>query len=70
MFPDLERLIQLQQLDNAASDATRVVEAIPSRIEALDVQLTAGAASWISVIACFSAVVGLLWGNWMRRVRR
>jgi len=33
-------------------------------------QLTAGAASWISVIACFSAVVGLLWGNWMRRVRR
>ena len=45
MFPDLERLIQLQQLDNAASDATRVVEAIPSRIEALDVQLTAGAAA-------------------------
>jgi predicted nucleic acid-binding Zn-ribbon protein len=45
MFPDLERLIRLQQLDNAASDATRIVEAIPSRIEALDAQLTAGAAA-------------------------
>ncbi len=45
MFPDLERLIRLQQLDDAASEATRVVEAIPSRIEALDAQLTAGAAA-------------------------
>ncbi|MEO2197903.1 MAG: C4-type zinc ribbon domain-containing protein [bacterium] len=45
MFPDLERLIRLQQLDAAASEATRVVEAIPSRIEALDAQLTAGAAA-------------------------
>lgn len=42
MLPDLERLIQLQRLDNTASDAQRVVDAIPSRIDALDAQLAAG----------------------------
>jgi hypothetical protein len=41
MLPDLERLIQLQQLDNTAADAQRIVDAIPSRIEALDAELTA-----------------------------
>lgn len=41
MLPDLERLIQLQQLDNTAADAQRVVDAIPSRIEALDAKLAA-----------------------------
>jgi len=40
MLPDLERLIQLQQLDNTAADAQRVIDTIPSRIEALDAELT------------------------------
>ncbi len=42
MLPDLDRLIRLQRLDNTASDAQRVVDAIPSRIDALDSQLAAG----------------------------
>ena len=45
MLPDLERLIQLQQLDSTAADAQRVVDAIPSRIEALDAELTARTAA-------------------------
>ncbi len=45
MLPDLKRLIQLQQLDNTAADAQRVVDAIPSRIEALDAELTARTAA-------------------------
>ena len=40
MLPDLKRLIQLQQLDNTAADAQRVIDTIPSRIEALDAELT------------------------------
>jgi len=42
MLPDLERLIQLQQLDTAADEARRAVGGIPSRIEALDTRLRAG----------------------------
>jgi predicted nucleic acid-binding Zn-ribbon protein len=45
MLPDLKRLIQLQQLDNTAADAQRIVDAIPSRIEALDAELTARTAA-------------------------
>jgi len=45
MLPDLKRLIQLQQLDSTAADAQRVVDAIPSRIEALDAELTARTAA-------------------------
>ena len=41
MLPDLERLIRLQQLDNAADEARRTVAGIPSRIEGLDTRLTA-----------------------------
>ena len=41
MLPDLERLIRLQQLVNAATAAQRTVDAIPARIEDLDIRLTA-----------------------------
>ena len=41
MLPDLERLIRLQRLDDAAAEAQRAVGAIPGRIEALDARLTA-----------------------------
>ncbi len=43
MLPDLERLIQLQQLDTAADEARRTVAGIPSRIEDLDTRLKTGA---------------------------
>ena len=39
MLPDLQRLIQLQQLANRVTDAQRGADAIPSRIAALDEQL-------------------------------
>ncbi len=39
MLPDLQRLIQLQRLANRAADAQRAVDAIPSRVAALDDQL-------------------------------
>ena len=42
MLPDLERLIQLQQLDTAADEARRAVGGMPSRIEDLDTRLRAG----------------------------
>ena len=32
--------------------------------------MTAGAAGWTALIAAVSAPAGLLWGNWMARVRR
>mgnify|MGYP000439253363 CR=1 FL=1 len=41
MLPDLERLIQLQQLDTATDEARRTVDGIPSRIEDLDTRLRA-----------------------------
>ncbi len=45
MLPDLERLIRLQQLDNAAAEAQRTVDAMPARIEALDARLSTSAAA-------------------------
>ena len=39
MLPDLDQLIQLQQLVNAAAEAQRDVDAIPSHIAALDDRL-------------------------------
>jgi len=41
MLPDLERLIRLQQLDNAAIAAQRTVDAIPIQIAQLDDRRTA-----------------------------
>jgi|TARA_B100001971_G_scaffold204722_1_gene221211 predicted nucleic acid-binding Zn-ribbon protein len=45
MLPDLERLIRLQQLDNATTEAQRTVDAMPSRIEALDARLANSSAA-------------------------
>ena len=45
MLPDLERLIRLQRLDDAADEAQRTVDAIPARIEALDTRLAASTAA-------------------------
>ena len=39
MLPDLDQLIQLQQLVNAAAEAQRDVDAIPGHITALDDRL-------------------------------
>jgi len=41
MLPDLERLIRLQQLDNAAADARRAIAALPTRLQMLDDRLQA-----------------------------
>ena len=41
MLPDLERLIRLQQLDNAATAAQRTVDAIPTQIAQLNDRRTA-----------------------------
>ena len=45
MLADLERLIRLQRLDDAAAEVERTVDAIPARIEALDTRLTASTAT-------------------------
>ena len=45
MLPDLERLIRLQRLDTAVDEARRTVDGIPSRIEDLDIRLTASTAA-------------------------
>lgn len=42
MLPDLERLIRLQQLDNATLETRRSVAAVPGRLAALDERLEAG----------------------------
>ena len=42
MLPDLERLIRLQQLDNATLETRRSVAAVPGRLAALDERLQAG----------------------------
>ena len=41
MLPDLERLIRLQRLDNAAVETRRAVAAIPERMTALEARLHA-----------------------------
>ena len=41
MLPDLERLIRLQHLDNAAVETRRTVAAVPERLNALDERLQA-----------------------------
>ena len=45
MLPDLEQLIKLQQLDTGADEAQRTVDAIPSRVDDLDMRLTARTAA-------------------------
>jgi predicted nucleic acid-binding Zn-ribbon protein len=45
MLPDLDRLIRLQRLDNAAVATRRTAEAIPERIADLDARVTAGNAA-------------------------
>jgi hypothetical protein len=45
MLPDLERLIRLQQLDNATFEAQRTVDAMPSRLDDLDARLASCAAA-------------------------
>ncbi len=42
----------------------------PFQYEFWGAPMTAGATGWTALIAVFSAVAGLLWGNWMARVRR
>ncbi len=44
MNPDLERLIRLQELDDATELARRQIEEIPGRLEALDARLASAAA--------------------------
>ncbi|MXY24292.1 MAG: hypothetical protein F4Y45_07195 [Acidobacteria bacterium] len=42
----------------------------PFQYEFWGAPMTAGAAGWTGLIAAVSAVAGLVWGNWMARVRR
>ena len=41
MLPDLERLIRLQELENTVEDTRRTIEAIPSKLEALEGRVAA-----------------------------
>ena len=41
MLPDLERLIRLQELENTVEDARHTIEAIPSKLEALEGRVAA-----------------------------
>ena len=42
----------------------------PFQYEFWGATMTAGAAGWAGLIAAVSAMAGLVWGNWMARVRR
>ena len=41
MLPDLESLIQLQRLENAATDASAKIEALPGRLDAIEARVAA-----------------------------
>ena len=41
MLPDLESLIQLQRLENAATDARAKIEALPGRLDAIEARVAA-----------------------------